>query len=155
MKENKIYGYEKAIELTDKGSRTIWSVYSALLALNAFLLTFATFFAPKISQTTIMTIIVCIVGILICISWLLITMRNFDFYKYYFSYARRFEKEAFGDQVDMIRNGKEFAEGNKVKSLEYPIRMRWGSRLFKVEWMIYTVIFSFILIYTFILYQQL
>ena len=34
-------GYDAAIKLTDKLARTIWSVYAALVATNAFFVTLA------------------------------------------------------------------------------------------------------------------
>ena len=79
-------------------------------------------------------------------------MRNFDFYKYYFAWARKFEEEAFGDDVTMIRKGAIFAKGNEVTDLGSEIRLRWGSRLFKVEWLVYVVIVSFLSVYLFLLF---
>ena len=152
MDENKKSGYDTAIKLTDKTARTIWSVYTALLASNAFLLSFAAFLAPKIGLGTTLVRLVGILGALICIAWFLITMRNFDFYKYYFAWARKFEKEAFGNDVTMVRSGATFAGGNEVKDLDDPIRLRWGSRLFKVEWLVYVVIISFFIVYGFLVF---
>ncbi|MEW8253853.1 MAG: hypothetical protein AB2747_05845 [Candidatus Thiodiazotropha taylori] len=147
MDENKKSGYEAAIKLTDKTARTIWSVYTALLASNAFLLSFAAFIAPILSSGGYLVRLVGLLGMLICIAWFLITMRNFDFYKYYFAWARKYEEEAFGEDVTMIRNGESFAKGNDVNDLGIPIRLRWASRLFRVEWLVYVVILSFLTIY--------
>ncbi len=147
MNENKKSGYETAIKLTDKTARTIWSVYTALLASNAFLLSFAAFIAPALSSGGSLVRLVGLLGALICIAWFLITMRNFDFYKYYFAWARKYEEEAFGEDVTMIRSGESFARGNEANNLDSSIRLRWGSRLFKVEWLVYVVIFSFLTVY--------
>lgn len=151
MGEIKKSGYDTAIKLTDQIARTIWSVYTALLATNAFLLSFAAFVAPILSGGSALARLVGLLGALICIAWFLITMRNFDYFKYYFAWARKYEEEAFGDDVTMIRSGESFARGNEVNDLGASIRFRWGSRLFRVEWLVYVVIISFLSIYGYLI----
>ncbi len=151
MNEMKKSGYETAVKFTDKTARTIWIVYTALLASNAFLLSFAAFLAPNLSQGSNLVQLISVLGSMICIAWFLITMRNFDYNKYYFAWARKFEEEAFGDEVAMIRKGESFAKGNEVTDLGSEIRLRWGSRLFKVEWLVYLIIISFLAVYVFLL----
>jgi hypothetical protein len=155
MNDAKKHGYDAALKLADESARTIWSVYTALLASNAFLLSFAAFLAPRLApracQASILTRVVGLLGAVICVAWFLITMRNFDFYKFYFAWARKFEEEAFGSAVTMVRQGATFAEGNKVTDLGNALRLRWASRLFRVEWLVYVVIGSFLVIYVLLL----
>jgi hypothetical protein len=146
--------YEAALKLTDKTARTIWSVFSGLLAVNAFLISFAAFFFSSLCNPVSLTRIVGALGLLVCLAWALIMMRSFDFYAYYFAWARKFEKDAFGEAVEMIRCGQDFARGDTVNLEGNKIRLRWGSRLFKVEWLVYTVIASFAIVYAYIWFNR-
>lgn len=151
MNEAAKNGYAAALSLTDKNARTIWSVFSALLAVNAFLVSFAAFLFSFLGNPIFLSRIVGALGLLVCVAWALIMMRSFDFYSYYFSWARKFEKDAFGEAVEMVRLGQDFARGDTVKMDGENRRLRWGSRLFRVEWLVYVVIFSFAVVYAYIL----
>ncbi len=152
MNDNARAGYDTAIKLTEKMSRTIWSVYGGLLATNGFLISLAAFLASNVTFKVIPIKVLGVLGFLLCTTWFLITMRNFDFYRYYFAWARKFETDAFGDTVKIIRGGATFAQGETSSIGSSIERMRWGSRLFKVEWLIYVVIGIFTIIYGYLIF---
>ena len=152
MNDDARAGYDAAIRLTDKLARTAWSVYSGLVATNAFLVALAVFVSTGRDHGAFVKVL-GILGLLICLAWYLITMRNFDYYGYFFAWAREFEREAFGDAVPMIRRGEEFSRGGGAQIGDATRRMRWGSRLFKVEWLVNAVIFGFAVIYTFLAFS--
>jgi hypothetical protein len=138
MNDSSKAGYDIAIKLTDKLSRTVWSVYTGLLATNAFLVSLAAFLSTQHNVQSIAVKVVGALGLFICAAWYLINQRSFDYYGYYFAWARKLEKDAFGNDVEMIRNGQVFARGDTTRIGDSEMRLRWGSRLFKAllnfEW---------------------
>ncbi len=151
MNDSAKAGYDIALKLTDKLARTVWSVYAGLVATNAFLVSLAAFLSTqtKFQPTAVKGL--GVLGLVICIAWYLITLRNFDYYGYYFAWARKLEGDAFGNAVEMIRNGEAFARGDTTKIGDAERRLRWGSRLFKVEWLVTSVIATFAFIYVYLL----
>jgi C4-dicarboxylate transporter len=145
-------GYDTAIKFTDKISRTIWSVYGGLLATNGFLVSLAAFITSNVTFKVIPVKVLGVLGLILCITWFLITMRNFDYSRYYFAWAKKFETDAFGDTIEIVCGGATFAKGETVSIGSSIERMRWGSRLFKVEWLIYVVIGIFTIIYGYLIF---
>jgi hypothetical protein len=150
MNEAAATGYETAIKLTDKTARTIWSIYGALLATNGFLISLSAFLLTQGKSLPIVIKGIGALGLLICLCWYLISLRTFDFYRFYFAWARKLEEDAFGTTVEMVRSGGAFARGDTCTIGASSERMRWGSRLFKVEWLIYVVIATFAIIYSYL-----
>lgn len=147
-------GYSAALQLNTKTAKTIWDVFRSLLAANAFLVAISGAIIKFYPDLLGLTKVLGALGILICIAWVLITMRNFDYYKYYFAWARELEKAAFGSKVEMVRLGEQFARGETVKLADHSLRLRWGSRLFRIEWLIYVIIMGFTVIYIFVLFSS-
>ena len=107
-------GYDIVLKLTDSVSRTIWSQYVALLATNAFLVSVGGFLYQNQMLKGVVKIGLPLFGVVFCVCWILLTLRSYDFYKYYFACARELESLAFGDIVHTVRNGRSFAEGKLV-----------------------------------------
>lgn len=145
-------GYDAAIKLTDKLARTIWSVYASLVATNAFLVALATFFAAQGSTREFAVRALGVLGLAICVAWYLITVRSFGYYGYFFAWARKFEEDAFGGHVQMIRLGEQFSKGGTVTIGQKELQLRWAGRLFKVEGLVNTVIATFSLIYLYVIF---
>jgi hypothetical protein len=144
-------GYDAALRLVDKEARTIWSVFTSMIGVNALLVAFSELILKHWASWPRFGVWVGLLGVAVCGAWLLLMNRNFGFYKYYWVWAREFERAAFGDDVQMIRRGKAFADGNEV---EVPDdgkvrieRLPWLGRFFKAEWLIYGVIGAFGLVY--------
>ena len=153
--ENARAAYDISLKLTDKLARTIWSVFTGLVATNAFFVTLATLVVQRTQTSSILVGGLAGLGILICVAWYLITVRSFDYYGYYFAWARKLEQDAFGDTIQMIRQGDEFSRAGIAQVGIERRQLRWASRLFKVEGMVKLVIFTFAAVYAYLLIATL
>jgi hypothetical protein len=145
-------GYRAALQMITYGGTLIWTIFRSLLATNALLLALTGAILNIYPDLKVFPILLSLLGLLVCASWILIMMRQMDYYRYWFAWARAFESQALGD-FKMIREGKRYSEGESViinGSLE---RMRWGSRLFKVEWLVYIVVIAIGLVHGFLLWR--
>lgn len=148
---NETSAYETALMMTEKVAQTIWSVFTGLVATHAFLVALATFALTQGKVAPFATKGMAVFGLFICLAWYLITIRSFDFYRYYFACARKYEEKAFGPNVTMIRQGEKFSSGETALIDADAIRMSWGGRLFRVKWLISSVILVFAAIHGYIL----
>jgi len=145
-------GYDAAIRLTDKLSRTIWSIYAALIATNAFLVTVAGLLASRGSPWSWGSLGIALLGLWVCFVWYRTTARTFAYYGFYFAWARRLEKVAFGDFVHIIRDGENFGgEIGKSNFLQNSngtdFVMQRQAQQFKVQSLVNSVILTFALMY--------
>jgi hypothetical protein len=101
-------GYDVAIRLTDKTARTVWSIYTALIATNAFLISVAGFLAIRGVPWLPASMAVAALGLWVCFVWYRTTARTFAYYAFYFSWARHLEEMAFGETVRIARDGADF-----------------------------------------------
>jgi hypothetical protein len=147
--------YDISLKLTDKLARTIWSVFAALVGTNAFFVTLATLVIQRTQTSHVLVGGLAVLGIIICFAWYLITVRSFDYYGYYFAWARKLEQDAFGGTIQMIRQGEEFSRAGIAQIGAERRQLRWSSRLFKVEWMVKLVILTFIAVYGYLLVATL
>lgn len=69
----------------------------------------------------------------------------------YFAWARTYEKEALGSPDHTVQLVKRFADGNAV-TIEGTgsIRLRWATRLFRSEHLLYVVIAAFAVVYVYL-----
>jgi hypothetical protein len=142
-------GYRAAIQLVAHQSKVIWDSFRSLLGVNTVFASLCGALIKIYPDYRDLTRIVASSGILVSIAWVLITARAYDQYAYWFAWARRYEGAALGGANHMIQCGKEFSRGKKVAEVE--LQMRVGSRLFKVEWLNYVAVATFIAIYVYVL----
>lgn len=150
MNPSAAHAYECALMMTEKVAQTIWSVFTGLVATHAFLVALSTYALTQEQIAPYATKIMAILGLFVCLAWFLITQRSFSFYGYYFACARKYEGEAFGDDVTMVRQGAKFSSGETAAVGADALRMDWGGRLFKVKWLVLSIIAIFALIYVYI-----
>lgn len=150
MNESATRAYECALMMTEKVAQTIWSVFTGLVATHAFLVALATYALTQRQIAPVATKGMAVLGLLVCFAWYLISQRSFSFYGYYFACARKYEFEAFGDEITMVRQGAKFSAGETALVGSEQLRMDWGGRLFKVKWLVLMVISIFALIYIYI-----
>lgn len=145
-------GYRAAIQMISHDAKMIWDSFRALLGANTVLVGLAGVVLKAYPEFKSLTIVLAVLGIVVAAAWALITARSFDYYRYCFAWARKYESLALGSNMHLIQCGKSFMDGSTV-SLEglNPVRLRWASRLFQVEWLIYVVILAFIIIYAYLL----
>jgi hypothetical protein len=111
--------------------RLVWAVFSAMLAANAFVVALVGSILRLYPELTTLGKVLPWLGIALCVAWLLITVRQFGFYRYWFTWARHHESTMFGAAPSMVRDGKMFADGESVKLNGESERLNWFGRLFE------------------------
>jgi|SRR5262249_23453248 len=140
-------GYRAALQMIGYQSKVVWDTFHSLLAANAILVGLSGAALKLYPQFTWLPRVLALLGLGVCVAWFLMTMRNFDYYRYYFAWARKYEGIAFGSDGHIIQRGKKFGDGESVDEIDEPKRMRWGSRLFNIQWLSYIVIAGFAVVY--------
>ena len=139
--------YRAALQMIGHQSKLIWDTFQSLLAANAVFVGLSGAALKLGSQFVWLTKVLAGLGFLLCVAWVLIMMRNFDYYRYCYAWARKYERDALGGEAHMIQRGMRFSKGETVEEIDDPKRARWGSRLFRVEWLSYVVIGGFAVVY--------
>ena len=88
----------------------------------------------------------CALGILLCIAWVLLTMRSFDFYKYWILYARELEKQHL-TPVKTVARGNLFTNGEFLTIDGDKHQLRWKWKHATVEKISYCIIVLFGIVY--------
>ena len=146
-------GYRAALHMISQYSKIIWDSFRALLGANTVLVGLVGAVLKVYPEFKSLTVVLASLGILVAVAWALITARSCDYYRYCFAWARKYELLALGSNIHLIQYGQLFMDGNEVPKevLDPPQRLRWPSRLFRVEWLMYGVIATFIAIYVYVL----
>lgn len=99
-------GYQKAIDLWMQEGRLFWTQFNIMLAINALIITIgynnAQFSSPAI-------------GIVLCIAWIMMISRTSSYFKYWARAARELESKLAGLDVQTVRRGALFGDGNLVE----------------------------------------
>lgn len=140
-------GYRAALEMITYEGRQIWTVFRAMLAANAFLVALVGGITKVYPELTLLINGLPWLGIALCLAWLLITVRQFGFYRYWFAWARHLEAAGFGGGSRMVRDGRRFSDGEGVDVDGGRERLNWLARLFRIQWLIYGFILLFVAIY--------
>jgi hypothetical protein len=146
-----VEGYRAAIQMIAHEARVIWDSFRALLAANTILVGLAGAAFKVYPEFKGLTQVLSVLGIVMAVSWGLINARARDYYRYWFAWARFYEKMALGSEDHMIQCGRKFSDGESVVVLDSAKRMGWSSRLFRIEWLTYVVIVAFLVIYVYLL----
>jgi len=151
MNENAKCGYDKAIFFADMNIRTIWSVFTALVAVNTFLVLLATFLFSHLKNSNSLTTIIGIIGLFICFMWVLIMHRSIAFFQFYLAWARKYEKDAFDETVILMRASEAFGKGKAVTIGDQEESRRLSIGSVRVMYLIDSIVVLYALIYTYIL----
>lgn len=154
MDERAAEGYRTSLQKVSMASSLVWSVFAAMIATNAFLVALIGAVIKLYPQYAVLSTILPVAGILICLAWALITMRHFDWIRYWYARAREYEKSAFDKTVTSVRDGQAFSRGESITINGHASRMRWSSRLFRVEWLVHAIILLFLLIHVLLLWRR-
>jgi hypothetical protein len=135
-------GYQMAIQLIVHEGQIIWRSFSAMATANGLVVGgFALKVFPRPPKA------IPLLGFVICLLWFLVTVRQFAYYAYWFTWARALESEYLSPIVRTVSDGKNFAAGNVVEVGGETRRMNWFARLFPVRWLGYAVIAIFAYLY--------
>src|SRR6266704_314350 len=126
MDDRAAEAYRTSLQKVAMVSNLVWSVFAAMIATNAFLVALIGAVIKLYPQYAVLTTILPAAGILICLAWALITMRHFDWVRYWYARAREYERVAFDKTVTAVRDGQALSRGETVTIEGQPFRMRWG-----------------------------
>ena len=138
-------GYRAAIQMI--------SYEGQLLTANVFIVALIGAVLKFYPELNFLAKLLPVLGAAICVTWILITMRQFDYYRYWFAWARELEKVGLAPASKMLAEGQRFSSGEGVTVDGDTIRMRWGSRLFKIQWLIYVVVIMFGIVYVLLFFS--
>jgi hypothetical protein len=147
-------GYRTSLHQVAMASGLVWSVFAAMIATNALLVALIGAVITLYPQYAALTTVLPVAGIVICLAWALITMRHFDWVRYWYARAREYEKAAFEKVVTIVRDGEALSRGESVTVNGQSFRMRWGSRLFRVEWLVHLIIVLFLVVHVMLLCKR-
>ena len=111
-------GYDAALHMWSTQSTAIWSSFTAILYANIAILALigALFTLFKDSDAArFVGVVICIGGLFGCVIWIAIVLRMFTYHDYWLSWARMYERRAFGQAVRMIQDGRAFAAGRAAR----------------------------------------
>lgn len=146
-------GYRTAVQLIGYEGKMIWDSFRSLLAADTVLVSLAGA-VPKVYPKLVgLPALLAIVGLVVTAAWALITARNFDSYRYWFAWVRKYEAIALGSEDHLLQIGMRFAQGESVTVVNQH-RQRWASRLFRVEWLMYVVILAFGVVHGYLLFAS-
>ena len=133
-------------------ANVIWNSFRALSAVNAIFIAFIGVIYSKIPEFAPLAKIICGLGMFVCLGWLAMSVRAYGYFAYWFACARNYEVTGFGSEINIVNRGQQFARGKRVAEVDQ--RFSWLGRLVPVRWVIYSVIFTFAVIYGFLVFQE-
>jgi hypothetical protein len=113
-------GYRAAVALAAQEEILIWNVFRTMVATNAFFVALAAAIHHLHPGRPLAYVGLPVLGILVCIAWMLITLRAFDFHKYFFAWARRPEETELGDTSRLVRDGRSYSDAMRSGSVMRP-----------------------------------
>ena len=140
-------GYSGAIGMASLEGRMIWSAFRTIMGANAILVTLAGAAMKVYHDKKWLLVVMSLFGIMWCIVWFLTLARQFSYWSYWIDWARHLEKQSLAPNVEMFEKGKSYGEGAAVKIAGQDKRMSWFGRVFKVRWLMSTVILMFLVLY--------
>ena len=148
IKENARVGYSAAVTLWQYEGNTIWAKFAAMVCSNTILLATIGLIitSQRHSGLCVLKYALCAIGILLCLSWALLTIRSFDFYKYWIISARELEKRHL-TPVETIARGQHFADGVPITIDGELHQLRCKCKHATVENVNYFIILLFVFLY--------
>lgn len=137
--------------------QVIWRGFTALVAANTGLGVVAGAGIKVFPDFLLASRILSIAGIIVCFAWILTLRRQFCYYKYWYAWARHFEKKFLSPEIQMTTIGKTYGEGSTIESNEnIPIIKRFPFlvRVARVEWLMIIVVVVYLLLYALILFAS-
>lgn len=151
--------YGAAISLMTYEGNLIWAKYNAMLVANSIILSAAGISATPKLDSPWWSIGLALAGLLITVSWFLLTKRGFDNYVYWIFSARELEESYLRYEVKTLSRGGNFADGKtvnlKIDGKFVPIRMSYWSRKLRAKHASYSVLLVFSIFYLIIFVCQL
>jgi hypothetical protein len=154
--ENARWGYQVAVDLWISQTNLNWDRFGTMLVANSILLALVGPSFAAQHPVPPSTVALSTVGLFLCVAWFLLTVRGYDYHRYWSRSARELEEGFLADPVKTVSRAEQFGDGQEVffdaGGKPGSLRMRAGSRLaYSQRWISYFVILLFALVYVFIL----
>ena len=148
VNENAKAGYGAAINLWQYEGNTIWTKFAAMVYSNTILLATLglVITSQRHNELCVFKYALCTLGILLCIAWTLLTIRSFDFYKYWILSARELEKQHLSP-VETVSRGQSLADGELLTIDGEEHQLRWKWKHATIEKVSYCIISVFSIVY--------
>jgi hypothetical protein len=156
--ENARVGYQVAVDLWAHIGQTAWSVMSAMLVAHSIVIAGIGLALTSSRQLTSFSIVLPVLGLVLCVTWLLLATRTFAMRTYYVLSARELEENYLAREVKTIARGGSFAEGEAVELvLKGTPRIRRIGCLgrARAHWLCYALIGVFGVLYIVSLFEVL
>jgi len=112
-KEDIRVGYQAAVDFWTYQGQLNWNRFSVMLVANSVIIAvIGAIFSGQHAPPHI-TMALCVVGLILCIAWVLLTARGFDHHTFWMLCAWELE-EQLGDAVKLVSNLYSFNSGNEV-----------------------------------------
>ncbi len=152
-------GYQAAVQLWTYEGEQNWARFNVMLVANSIIIAVLGLVITGAQPSLSASVVLSIVGLILCLTWFLITKRGFDYQKYYVLSARELEEHFLSKVVTTASRGGTFADGHPV-SIEIggkptSVRMSWWSRRASAGTISLIVILLFAVVYAFALLQTL
>jgi hypothetical protein len=152
--ENARVGYQVATSLWSSRAEVLWSQFNAIMTANSVVLA-AAILAASNPQSTVLSIGMPVVGLVLCVLWLVLHARGVGYTLYWALSARELEEQFLNNPVRILSRGGLFADGQAVKLVidgeHKRLRMNFIGRIFRIRWVAYSVLAVFALMYLAIL----
>ncbi|MCE5250269.1 hypothetical protein LLG96_08620 [bacterium] len=152
-------GYQVAVSLWTSESEQTWARFNVMIVANSIILAIIGLVVTSEHAMLSISFVMSIVGIIMCIMWLFITKRGFDYQDYYVNSARELEERFLRHVIKTASRGSIFADGQSVtfeldgKTTKF--QMSRCSRIARARFISIVVIFLFIIVYVLALLQSI
>jgi hypothetical protein len=145
-------GYQGAMQMIAGEAGIIWSAFQSILAANAFLIILDGALIKLFPGVKWAAAALAISGIIICLAWFLVLMRQFSYFRYWIAWARSLEEKSLSPETQMLGLGRTYGKGATVDIPKVgTLRMSWAGRIFKVQWPATFIVFIISFMYVLLL----
>jgi hypothetical protein len=152
-------GYQVAVSLWTYEGAQNWARFNVMLVANSITLALLGLVVTSERPAPSISVVMSLVGLVLCSAWFLITKRGFDYQKYYVLSARELEEHFTSSVIRTVSRGGSFADGHLV-TLEVggkakELQMSWWSRRASAGDISIFVIVLFAVVYVLALLQAI
>lgn len=107
-------GYQAAVDLWTYEGEQNWARFNVMLVANSIIIAVLGLTLTSQERLASMSIVLSIVGLILCAAWFVITKRGFDYQNYYVMSARELEERFLSNVIETASRGGTFAQGCPV-----------------------------------------
>ncbi len=153
-RENALIGYQMAISLWTYQGEGGWTTFNVMLVANSIVIAVIGFAITSERPLLVFTLVLPIVGLLLCGIWFVLMRRQTEYSDYYILCAREIEQKYLSDPVKTVSRGGLFGEGGtvtiEIDGESIQLRMSRWARILRAKTAanLVIVIFAFLYIAT-------